>query len=138
MDEHTPIEVPIRLEAWDYRHGETAVEVETIMVNIRPILDVTDADHLPQPNEMDADYISEDAQRLGLLKLWDGPSTVELEECEEYPDYLKWRETHRTVEGARERFIELSKLELRRRIEETRKQLDEYVRQYDRLNGSEL
>lgn len=138
MDEHTPIEVPIRLEAWDYRDNETAVEVETVMVSVRPILDVTDVDHLPQPDEMDADYIAEDAQRLGLLKLWDGPFTVELEECEEYPDYLKWRETHRTVEGARKRFVELSKMELQRRIRQTQAQLDEYVRQYDRLDGSEL
>lgn len=37
MDEHTPIDVPIRLEKWD-RH-DCINEVDTIVVDIRPILD---------------------------------------------------------------------------------------------------
>lgn len=82
MDEHTPIDVPIRLEEWD-RH-DCINEVDTIVVDIRPILDATDYDHLPAPDEWDADFIAEQAQRLGLLRLWDGPFTVELPECGEY------------------------------------------------------
>lgn len=39
MDERTPIEVPIRLEEWD-RH-DCINEVDTIVVDIRPILDAT-------------------------------------------------------------------------------------------------
>lgn len=39
MDEHTPIDVPIRLEEWD-RH-DYINEVDTIVVDIRPILDAT-------------------------------------------------------------------------------------------------
>ncbi len=39
MDEHTPIDVPIRLEEWD-RHDRIN-EVDTIVVDIRPILDAT-------------------------------------------------------------------------------------------------
>lgn len=35
MDEHTPIDVPIRLEEWD-RH-DYINEVDTIVVDIRPI-----------------------------------------------------------------------------------------------------
>lgn len=98
MDEHTPIDVPIRLEEWD-RH-DCINEVDTIVVDIRPILDATDYDHLPAPDEWDADFIAEQAQRLGLLRLWDGPFTVELPECGEYPAYVEWRGTHKVVEGA--------------------------------------
>lgn len=57
MDEHTPIDVPIRLEEWD-RH-DCINEVDTIVVDIRPILDATDYDHLPAPDEWDADFIAE-------------------------------------------------------------------------------
>lgn len=49
MDEHTPIDVPIRLEEWD-RH-DCINEVDTIVVDVRPILDATDYGHLPAPNE---------------------------------------------------------------------------------------
>ena len=83
MDEHTPIDVPIRLEEWDRRNCIN--EVDTIVVDVRPILDATDYDHLPAPDEWDADFIAEEAQRLGLLRLWDGPFTVELPECGERP-----------------------------------------------------
>lgn len=92
MDEHTPIDVPIRLEEWD-RH-DCINEVDTIVVDIRPILDAADYDHLPAPDDWDADFIADEAQRLGLLRLWDGPFTVELPECGEYPAYIEWRGTH--------------------------------------------
>ena len=101
MDEHTPIDVPIRLEEWD-RH-DCINEVDTIVVDVRPILDATDYGHLPAPNEWDADFIAEEAQRLGLLRLWGGPFTVELPECGEYPAYVEWRGTHKVVEGAKAR-----------------------------------
>lgn len=80
MDEHTPIDVPIRLEEWD-RHDRIN-EVDTIVVDVRPILDATDYGRLPAPDEWDADFIAEEAQRLGLLRLWDGPFTVELPDAE--------------------------------------------------------
>lgn len=102
MDEHTPIDVPIRLEEWD-RH-DCINEVDTIVIDARPILDATDYDHLPAPDDWAADFIAEQAQRLGLLRLWDGPFTVELPECGEYPAYIEWRGTHKVVEGAKERF----------------------------------
>lgn len=82
MDEHTPIDVPIRLEEWD-RH-DCINEVDTIVVDVRPILDATDYGHLPAPDEWDADFIAEEAQRLGLLRLWDGPFTVELPDAGTY------------------------------------------------------
>lgn len=68
MDEHTPIDVPIRLEEWD-RH-DCINEVDTIVVDVRPILDATDYGRLPAPDEWDADFIAEEAQRLGLLRSW--------------------------------------------------------------------
>lgn len=128
MDEHTPIEVPIRLEEWD-RH-DCINEVDVIMVDARPILDATDFDHLPAPDDWDADFIAEEAQRLGLLRPWDGPFTVELEECGEYPAYLAWRGTHRVVEGAKERFRALAKDEILSRIERTQAELDRLVAEY--------
>lgn len=125
MDEHTPIDVPIRLEEWD-RH-DCINEVDTIVVDARPILDAADYDHLPAPDDWDADFIAEEAQRLGLLKPWDGPFTVELPECGEYPAYLEWRGTHRVVEGARERFRALARDEILSRIERTQAELDRLV-----------
>lgn len=67
--------------------------------------------------------------------MWSGPFTVELFNCDEYPDYLEWRKTHKTVEGAAEHILDLSKKELLWRIEETKKQLDKYVSQYEALSG---
>lgn len=128
MDEHTPIDVPIRLEEWD-RH-DCINEVDTIVVDIRPILDATDYDHLPAPDEWDADFIAEQAQRLGLLRLWDGPFTVELPECGEYPAYVEWRGTHKVVEGAKERFRALARDEILSRIERTQAELDRLVAEY--------
>ena len=72
MDEHTPIDVPIRLEEWD-RH-DCINEVDTIVVDIRLILDATDYGHLPAPDDWTADFIAEEAQRLGLLRLWNCPN----------------------------------------------------------------
>lgn len=128
MDEHTPIDVPIRLEEWD--HHNYINEVDTIVIDARPILDAADYDHLPAPDDWDADFIAEEAQRLGLLKPWDGPFTVELPECGEYPAYLEWRGTHRVVEGARERFRALAKDEILSRIERTQAELDRLVAEY--------
>lgn len=128
MDEHTPIDVPIRLEEWD-RH-DCINEVDTIVVDIRPILDATDYDHLPAPDEWDADFIAEQAQRLGLLRLWDGPFTVELPECGEYPAYVEWRGIHKVVEGAKERFRALARDEILSRIERTQAELDRLVAEY--------
>ena len=54
MDEHTPIDVPIRLEEWD-RH-DCINEVDTIVVDVRPILDATDYGHLPAPDDWTADF----------------------------------------------------------------------------------
>lgn len=59
MDEHTPIDVPIRLEEWD-RH-DCINEVDTIVVDIRLILDATDYGHLPAPDDWTADFIAEEA-----------------------------------------------------------------------------
>lgn len=44
MDEHTPIDVPIRLEEWD--RLDCINEVDTIVVDVRPILDATDYGHM--------------------------------------------------------------------------------------------
>lgn len=131
MDAHTPINIPIRLEQW--LKGDNVLDVETIIIDARPILDATDFDNLPEWEDWDADFIAEDAQRIGLLKMWSGPFTVELFNCNEYPDYLEWRKTHKTIEGAAEHILDLSKKELQRRIEETKKQLDKYVSQYEAL-----
>lgn len=128
MDEHTPIDVPIRLEEWD-RH-DCINEVDAIVVDARPILDAADYDHLPDPDDWGADFIAEGAWRLGLLRLWDGPFTVELPECGEYPAYFEWRGTHRVVEGARERFRALAKDEILSRIERTQAELDRLVAEY--------
>lgn len=132
MDANTPINIPIRLEQWIH---DNYMEVETIIIDARPILDATDFDNLPEWEDWGADFIAEDAQRIGLLKMWSGPFTVELFNCDEYPDYLEWRKTHKTVEGAAEHILDLSKKELLRRIEETKKQLDKYVSQYEALSG---
>lgn len=125
MDEHTPIDVPIRLEEWD-RHDRIN-EVDTIVVDVRPILDATDYGRLPAPDEWVADFIAEEAQRLGLLRSWDGPFTVELPECGEYPAYIEWRGTHKVVEGAKERFRALARDEILSRIERTQAELDRLV-----------
>lgn len=66
----------------------------------------------------------EEAQTLGLVRLWDGPYAVLLPESEEYPAYLEWRGAHRIVEGAEERCKELRIKEIRRRIRETQAELD--------------
>lgn len=131
MDAHTPINIPIRLEQW--LKCDNVLDVETIIIDARPILDATCFDNLPEWEDWDADFIAEDAQRIGLLKMWSGPFTVELFNCNEYPDYLEWRKTHKTIEGAAEHILDLSKKELQRRIEETKKQLDKYVSQYEAL-----
>lgn len=128
MDEHTPIDVPIRLEEWGRRNCIN--EVDTIVIDVRPILDATDYGHLPAPDEWDADFIAEEAQRLGLLRLWDGPFTVELPECGEYPAYIEWRGTHKVVEGAKERFRALARDEILSRIERTQAELDRLVAEY--------
>lgn len=107
MDEHTPIDVPIRLEEWD-RH-DCINEVDTIVVDIRPILDATDYGHLPAPDEWDADFIAEEAQRLGLLRLWNGPFTVELPECD-LPDHdlpTKNMKCYVTDKNKRKRLVEI-------------------------------
>ena len=132
MDANTPINIPIRLEQWIH---DNYMEVETIIIDARPILDATDFDNLPEWEDWGADFIAEDAQRIGLLKMWSGPFTVELFNCDEYPDYLEWRKTHKTVEDAAEHILDLSKKELLWRIEETKKQLDKYVSQYEALSG---
>lgn len=132
MDANTPINIPIRLEQWIH---DNYMEVETIIIDARPILDATDFDNLPEWEDWGADFIAEDAQKIGLLKMWSGPFTVELFNCDEYPDYLEWRKTHKTVEGAAEHILDLSKKELLWRIEETKKQLDKYVSQYEALSG---
>lgn len=132
MDANTPINIPIRLEQWIH---DNYMEVETVIIDARTILDATDFDNLPEWEDWGADFIAEDAQRIGLLKMWSGPFTVELFNCDEYPDYLEWRKTHKTVEGAAEHILDLSKKELLWRIEETKKQLDKYVSQMTLLNG---
>lgn len=136
MDEHTPIDVPIRLEKWG-RH-DCINEVDTIVIDARPILDATDYDHLPAPDDWDADFIAEEAQRLGLLRLWNGPFTVELPECGEYPAYIEWRGTHRVVEGAKERFRALARDEILSRIERTQAELDRLVAEYKTTTIDEL
>ena len=45
MDANTPINIPIRLEQWIH---DNYMEVETIIIDARPILDATDFDNLPE------------------------------------------------------------------------------------------
>lgn len=45
MDANTPINIPIRLEQWIH---DNYMEVETIIIDARPILDATDFDNLPR------------------------------------------------------------------------------------------
>lgn len=65
MDANTPINIPIRLEQWIH---DNYMEVETIIIDARTILDATDFDNLPEWEDWDTDFIAEDAQRIGLLK----------------------------------------------------------------------
>ena len=122
MDATTPVNIPIRLEEWD-GHDDIR-EVDTVVIDARPILDATEYDSLPSPDDYDADSIMEEAQTLGLVRLWDGPYAALLPESEEYPAYLEWRGAHRIVEGAEERCKELRIKEIRRRIRETQAELD--------------
>lgn len=133
MDANTPIDIPVRMEQWIRGN---CTEVETITINARLILDATDYEELPEAEDWGADFIAEEAQEAGLLKIWSGPFTVELFDCDKYPDYLKWRESHKTVEGAKKHLIELRKKEIQRRIEETKKELERYVSQYKALNDT--
>lgn len=45
MDANTPINIPIRLEQWIH---DNYMEVETIIIDARTILDATDFDNLPE------------------------------------------------------------------------------------------
>lgn len=45
MDANTPINIPIRLEQWIH---DNYMEVETIIIDARPILDATGFDNLPR------------------------------------------------------------------------------------------
>lgn len=122
MDDITPINIPIRLERWTSR--DYLEEVETVVIDARPILDAIDYEGLPAPDADDDNYVAWQAWDAGLLKPWDGPLTVEMYECDEYPAYVEWRETHRTVKGARERFNRLRLDELHRRNDAAKKEFE--------------
>lgn len=47
MDATTPVNIPIRLEEWD-GHDDIR-EVDTVVIDARPILDATEYDSLPSP-----------------------------------------------------------------------------------------
>lgn len=133
MDADAPIDIPIRLERWDGH--DILQEVETIILDARPVLDMIDYDGLPEPDALDEDYVATKAQEAGLLKEWDGPFTVMMPDCAEYPAYLDWRRTHRVIPGAKARFSRLRLEELRlryRRTEEEQKRLTAEIKETER------
>lgn len=68
MDANTPINIPIRLEQWIH---DNYMEVETIIIDARTILDATDFDNLPEWEDLGCGL-----HRGGRSKNWAAENVV--------------------------------------------------------------
>ena len=96
-DVTSPLTVSVRLERWDDRDRDYAMEVGRVEFDARAIFDARKLEDIdPEVTYSDQDWVFHEAQNAGLVDGHDGPFTVELPE--DFAEYIEHRENNGMVE----------------------------------------